>query len=348
MNQGSGGSPLRLAPILPLVLALLAGCGRAAPPTPDVAPGTGPATRAAAQAKRGTTLTGSHGGRAYHLFVPAGLKGPRPLVVMLHGCTQDPADFAAGTRMNAIAARERFYVLYPQQTRDDQVKACWPFYEPLHQVRGLGAAHDIVGMVEKVRRSHDVDANAIHAAGLSAGGAYTAVLAALYPDVFASVGVHSGLAFGVATTVAAAKLAMKVGGPPPEITGGLAYLAMGTRRRVVPTLVFQGDADDVVAPVNGEQVTTQALVMNDWASDGLRNGDVDTRPDGTEAGRVAGGHRFTRTWFHDDAGHVVVERVAVAGMGHAWSGGDARGTYTDPLGPDASAMMWAFFKAHRR
>jgi poly(hydroxyalkanoate) depolymerase family esterase len=332
------------------VLALLAGCGRAAPPTAGAA--SGPAARleaqAAAHAKRGTTLTGSYGGRAYQLFVPAGLEGPRPLVVMLHGCTQDPEDFAAGTRMNVLAARDRFYVLYPQQTFEDQVKACWPFYEPLHQVRGMGAARDIVGMVEKVRRSHDVDPDAVHVAGLSAGGAYTTVLAALYPDVFASVGVHSGLAFGVATNVAAAKLVMKVGGPPPEVTGGLAYLAMGTRRRVVPAIVFQGEGDEVVAPVNAEQVTHQVLIMNDWASDGLRNGDVDTRADRTERGRVDGGRGYTRTWFHGSDGRPLVERVVVDGMGHAWSGGDPRGSYTDPEGPDASAMMWAFFKAHRR
>lgn len=330
-----------------LVAALMAGCGLGGFQAPT-ARATGGIAAQGAQAKRGTTISGNHGGRAYELFVPAGMKGPRPLVVMLHGCTQNPQDFAAGTRMNELAVREQFYVLYPQQTYAEQVKACWAFYDPGHQVRGLGAAADIAGMVGKVRKSHDVDPRAIHLAGLSAGGAYTSVLAAIYPELWASVGVHSGLEYGVAINAAAAKVAMKFGGPLPEVTGGLAYLAMGRHRRVVPAMVFQGAEDEVVAKINADQVVDQFLIMNDWASDGLRNGDIDTRADRVQPGESAGGRRFTHRTYEDGEGRSVVEQVMVEGLGHAWSGGDAKGSYTDPKGPDASAMMWAFFKAHRK
>lgn len=337
---------MRFPFLLLLVAALGAGCGPGVPV--PAAPPQDAATAVGAQAKRGTTLRGNHAGRAYELFVPAGVREPRPLVVMLHGCTQSPADFAAGTRMSELAAREQFFVLYPQQTTEEQVKACWAFYEPAHQARGLGAAADIVGMIAKVRKGHLVDGEAIHVAGLSAGGAYAAVLAVLYPDVFASVGLHSGLQYGVATNVAAAKLAMKVGGPPPEVTGGLAFLAMGSRRRVVPAMVLHGTADEVVARINAQQVVDQFLVMNDWASDGMRNADIDSRADRTESGQSAAGKRYTHRIFEDGKGRAVVEQVMVEGLGHAWSGGDARGSYTDPAGPDASALLWGFFKAHRK
>ncbi|MEB3198194.1 MAG: PHB depolymerase family esterase [Candidatus Sericytochromatia bacterium] len=335
---------MRISLGLVLLSVGVAGCGLVASPAPPARP----AGEMVAAAARGSFRWGEFDGRRYKLFAPSGVRGARPLVVMLHGCTQDPDDFATGTGMNALAAREGFYVLYPEQTLADQPKACWRFYDPPHQLRGMGEAAAIVGMVDRIRQAHAIDPGATYLAGLSAGGAYAAVMAALYPDRFAAVGIHSGLEYGVALNWVAAKLAMKVGGPDPLLAGGAAYLAMGLHRRVVPAMVVHGSRDEVVIPRNGEQVVRQLLVMNDWARDGLLNDDIDRTPDARRSGQVEGGYPYTRTVYADREGQPVVEHVEVNGLGHAWSGGRAGGTYADAKGPDVTAWLWEFFKAHRR
>lgn len=326
-----------------LSIALLAaGCGVAVDPGRVVAPG---AYGALAKAQ-GTFTTGTFEGRGYKLYEPAGNKKTnRPLLVMLHGCLQDPDDFARGTRMNAIADKENFLVLYPHQTKDDHPKACMPWYEPGDNVRGSGLAGQIAGIVEKVAKAENVDRKAIFLAGMSAGGAYASTIAVLYPDLFAAVGVHSGLEFGAAVGPLMALTAMKTGGPLPMLTGPAAYMTMGSRARVLPAIIIHGTADKTVYDTNGDQAARQFAIMNDRAN--RADGGVATSPSSRKTEQVPNGYSFTKFDFANKAGQTIVTQIEVKGLGHAWSGGDAAGTYTDAKGPDASAMMWAFFDAHR-
>jgi poly(hydroxyalkanoate) depolymerase family esterase len=333
---------------LGLVAALvLAACG-ASPQAPAVLRGGAPAVAARAGGKVVETRIGP---RTFSLFVPAGLAPgqPAPLVVMLHGCRQDPDSFAMGTRMNALAARERFYVLYPEQPRLANAYKCWNWFLPGNQVRGAGEPAAIAEAVGLVRQRWAIQPEAIFCAGLSAGGAMASILGATYPDVFCAIAVASGLEYQAARSVAGAKAAMKAGGPPPVQVGQAAFAAMqASRVRRVPTFVVHGDGDAAVAPLNAEQVLAQWAVTNDMALDGKLDGDVDTVPDAVEEAQTPGGRRYTRARYEDAEGRVTLERVIVHGMGHAWSGGDPAGSYTDPAGPDASAMIWQFFQSHRR
>lgn len=328
----------RLVLVLSIYLAVAAtGCGHALV--------TATTARAAGlRAAEASFTSRSVAGRTYKLYVPAGYRAgtPAPLVVMLHGCTQDPDDFAAGTHMNAVADRERFLVAYPQQDQAAHPKKCWRWFDPADQVRGSGEPASIVAVVQDVQRQYAVDAGAVYVAGLSAGGAMTAILGATYPDVFAAIGVGSGLEFKAAKDENAALLAMNLGGPNPAPD---AYAAMGQAARVLPVIVFHGGADHVVAPINGKQVAAQFAKADDQAGHGIG---LDATPDQTQQGSAPGGEKFTHEIYQDGAGHPVIETYAVDGMGHAWAGGDAKGSYTDPKGPDASAIMWQFFKAHRK
>ena len=260
------------------------------------------------------------GARDYKLFVPSGAARGRPLVVMLHGCTQDPDDFARGTRMNVLAREHGFLVLYPAQSQKGNAQRCWNWFKHNHQARGKGEPAILAGMVRDVIASHDVDPARVYVAGLSAGGAMAAILGDAYPDLFAAIGVHSGLPTGSATDVASAFAAMR----------GDA----GTGRRAPrhgatpPTIVFHGDADATVNLVNGERVVS----ANGWTA----------RPD-AQRGASAMGVPYTRRTWVDGQGAERAEQWTLHGVGHAWSGGDPSGSYTDPRGPDASAEMLRFF-----
>ncbi|NKE47131.1 PHB depolymerase family esterase [Roseomonas frigidaquae] len=267
-------------------------------------------------------FSGAAGERDFRLYIPANLPaGPVPLLVMLHGCTQSPEDFAAGTRMNALAEETPRLVLYPGQTQAANAQRCWNWFKPGDQARDRGEPALIAGMVRQVMGDHAVDAQRVHAAGLSAGGAAAAIMGEAYPDLFAAVGVHSGLACGAARDVPSAFAAMR-GGSPVLAPGG----------KAVPTIVFHADRDTTVHPVNGDRVIARA------GTEGLRAS--------TTQGTVPGGHGFTRICHADPAGRVLLEQWLVHGGGHAWSGGDAAGSYTDPRGPDASAAMLRFFAQH--
>lgn len=323
---------------------LLAACGSVQPVHPKVL-GAGQA-----RALGGGLLHEAFGDRSYKLFVPKSLKPgqPAPLVVMLHGCTQDPDQFATGTRMNLLAEQEGFLVIYPDQPRTAHPFKCWSWFSPSHQARGKGEPAAIVGMVEQVAKKHAVDRGAVFAAGISAGGAMTAVLGAAYPDVFAAIGVASGLEYAAASSELEGRQAMSAGGPDPAVAGRRAFEAAAGNARRVPAIVFHGADDRIVAPVNADQAVGQWAQTNDLAADGQDDDDVDAVADGKEEGQAPNGKRYTRWFFKDHAGRVVLQKVVVSGMGHAWSGGDAAGSYTDPKGPDASAMTWEFFKANRR
>ena len=296
-------------------------------PSPDPER-SGPAGGAA-----GAFLSRSHavaaGSRDYKLFVPGTPQSPAPLVVMLHGCTQNPDDFAAGTGMNTLAERAGVFVAYPAQSRQAHAQRCWNWYEPRDQGRGAGEPAIIAGLTRAIMAEHAIDPARVYIAGLSAGGAAALNIARAYPDLYAAVGVHSGLAAGCARDLGSALMAMQVGAP-----GLGAPTAFGTPAPAarVPTIIFHGEDDGTVSVRNADQVLAQAKVA------GL------TPRSETFEGR---GHPFTRTRYRDEAGRVVVEDWRVRGAGHAWSGGRPDGSYTDPEGPDASRAMLDFFAEHR-
>lgn len=286
---------------------------------------------------------GPDGSLPYLLFIPAGIPRPAPLVVMLHGCTQNAADFARGTSMNRLAASYGFMVLYPEQTPDRNASRCWNWFLPEDQHRGLGEPALIAGLVETVIRQYPVDWRRVYVAGFSAGAAMAVVLGVTYPDLFAAIGVHSGLEYGAAHDLPSALLAMQLGGPDPEMQGTIVYAEMGSLARVMPVIVFHGDSDLTVREVNGQQVVRHWLRTGWLASGGRVNVRFDA-PDETFSGQIPDGYAYTvRRWLNG-AGDVVAEYWLIRGMTHRWSGGDPSGSYTDPAGPSASQAMWAFFQ----
>ncbi len=275
----------------------------------------------------------SHAGltRRYKLYVPADHAGQAlPLVMMLHGCTQNPDDFAAGTRMNDLAREQRFFVLYPEQAQDSNPQRCWNWFNRSHQQRGSGEPALLASMTRTVMAEYAIDARRVYVAGLSAGGAMAAVMGSAYPELFAAVGVHSGLPTGAATNVAEALAVMKRG-TPRVASSARAPLATST----LPTIVFHGSKDQVVHPKNGEHIINGLLAEN------ARGGTL-------EQGISASGTRYKRAVHRDASGEVIAEHWLLQEAGHAWSGGSPAGSYTDPKGPDASAEMLRFFLQHRR
>ncbi len=282
-----------------------------------------------------TFTTGHHAeagsARDFKLYIPphAGSR-PLPLVVMLHGCTQHPDDFAAGTGMNALAREQGCFVLYPAQSQQMNPQRCWNWFKHTHQQRDRGEPALIAGMVRAVMAAHAIDPARVYVAGLSAGGAMAAILGATYPELFAAVGVHSGLAAGAATDLPSALGAMQ-SGAARTAPGGAGQAASG-----MPTIVFHGDGDTTVHPANGRQVIAASVGPD-------ATGQVAPPPAGSASTR-----RATRTLYRGADGRPVAEHWAIHGAGHAWAGGRAAGSYTDPQGPDASTEMLRFFREHPR
>jgi len=267
------------------------------------------------------------GRRDYRLFIPSGYHGQAlPLIVMLHGCTQSPDDFAAGTRMNFAADAQPCLVAYPAQPSAANQAKCWNWFRAADQQRGTGEPALIAGITRQIMREYAVDPTRVYVAGLSAGAAAAAVMAATYSDLYAAVGVHSGLACGAATDLPSALIAMRQG-------GGSGHPAMSDDRLIVPTIVFHGDRDTTVHPGNGDQVIAQSIKATPTRCQVHR-------------GQVPGGHAYTRTVHSDASGRRVLEHWRIHGAGHAWSGGSPAGSYTDPRGPDATGEMLRFFLEH--
>jgi len=299
-------------------------------------PGVPAAARRKAGVPRGAsfarvTFSSDQGERSYKLYVPAAARppagappcAPLPLVVMLHGCGQTPDDFAAGTRMNVLAEEFGLLVAYPAQPSAANANRCWNWFNPSDQVRGGGEPALIAGIVRQILRDRPVDPARVYVAGLSAGGSAANILGAAYPDLFAAVGVHSGLPVGAAQNSASAFVAMQQGAP-------------GDRPTVaVPTIVFHGAADPVVHPRNGRFIAARTLS----AFPPLRQVE--------RSGRSPGGRAYGATVHRGPNSKPYCEHWVVEGLGHAWSGGHSSGTYTDPSGPDASREMLRFFLRHR-
>lgn len=289
---------------------------------------------------RGESFTAhvfAHGGHRwrYRLYEPA-RSDPAillPVVVMLHGCKQDAEDFARGTAMNELAAREGVLVLYPEQLRKANQMGCWNWFDPQHQRRGGGEPAMIAALVQSVVAAHGGDPRRVYVAGLSAGGAMAATLGELYPDIFAAVGVHSGLPARAAHDVPSAFSAMRKGTATAS--------PHGTAAR--PTIVFHGSADHTVAPRNGDSVVQRQLAAHRAAGIALAPGESEEPGPQDARTRAA-----TRTQWRDSHGKTVVESWSVAGGPHAWSGGHGDGSFTDPRGPSASEAMLAFFLRHCR
>ena len=261
---------------------------------------------------------------SYKVFTPAGEAKPTAMVVMLHGCSQDAADFAAGTGMNAVAQREGLLVVYPEQSRSANMSRCWNWFLAQNQGRDRGEAAAIAAVIQAEMTQHGIAPGRVLVAGLSAGGAMAAIMAEVYPELFGAVGIHSGLPVGAAHDMASAFSAMRHG-------GAVAPSDTGPQASRVPTVVFHGDADSTVDPGNAVAIVARIAAREN----GLKAE--------TESGKATGGRGYLKTTGRDPEGRVRFESWSIKGAGHAWSGGATAGSYTDPAGPDASAAMVGFF-----
>jgi poly(hydroxyalkanoate) depolymerase family esterase len=283
------------------------------------------------------TVANQAGARSYKLYIPSCYRGqPLPLVVMLHGCKQDPDDFAAGTRMNMMAEEKQCFVLYPAQSRAANRPKCWSWFNAADQQRERGEPSLIADTVREIIRSYHIDERMVYVAGLSAGGAMAVIMATAYPDMFAAAAVHSGMPYNAATGLFSALSAMKNGPRASRQESDTASEAP-----TVPTIVFHGDADKVVHPSNGEQVVREAVSTLGTGAPGEESDAVAVTS--VIRSELPEGRSYTRTIYHDESGKNVAEQWLIHGAGHAWSGGCSNGSYTDPLGPDATNEMMRFF-----
>ncbi len=287
-------------------------------------------------------------GRPYRIYVPHDYRPrtPLPLLVMLHGCSQSAGDFAVSTEMNALADTYGCLVVYPEQLSAANSRRCWNWFRAEHQERGNGEPAEIVGIVQEVKAHYRVDPNRVYVAGLSAGAAMAVILGATYPDVFAAIGVCSGVPYKASTHLPGSLLVMARGVPDVTRHGHAAYVAMGDYRRVMPVMVFHGTHDHIVHPRNGDQVLDQWYYTNNLVQQHVRQSQpVQLVPEIT-TGQVPGGLPYSAHLYRDSGGNVLMGKYMVEGMQHCWPGGASDGSYTDPRGPRASQMLIDFFLTH--
>jgi poly(hydroxyalkanoate) depolymerase family esterase len=283
-----------------------------------------------------------HGSLEYKLFVPKRRTSSLPLVVVLHGCFQDPDEAAAYTRFNPGAEERGLLVMYPRQVAERNQHRCWNWFQPDHQRRGRGEPALLVGAVEQVVREHHVDRARIFVTGWSAGAGMSAVLGACYPDVFAAIGLHSGAGYQGGLDLATAMAALEGPATDPERQGDRAHRCAGAAARVLPVIAIHGGQDRVVAPANAEHAIRHFAQANDLADDGLDNDSI--AASAPEVEEVAPpdvlAHRILRTRV---AGRPLLVRYEIPGLGHQWSGSSYG---PKPRGPDATRILLDFFAAN--
>jgi len=297
---------------------------------PNGAPGVQPDSQRGGQFIA-ASCTNQAGSRHYKVYIPSGYSPDKalPLVVMLHGCKQNPDDFAVGTGMNALAEEHQCVVVYPAQAKRANGSNCWNWFQPGDQQRGRGEPSIIADITRDVVKRYALDKNRCYIAGLSAGGAMAAIMGASYPDLYAAVGIHSGLPRGAANNVPSAFATMK--NPTGNGVAG---------KSSTPAIIFHGDRDATVHPLNGQHVADQ------HAPSAAQNPQHDAPASTIRQGSTPRGRRYTVTMRQDATGKTLTEHWVVHGAGHAWSGGSPKGSYTDPSGPDASREMLRFFYKH--
>lgn len=286
--------------------------------------------------------------RRFWLYFPADYQATEhlPLLVMLHGCKQDAKTFAAGTLMNVLADKQRFLVLYPEQQRLANMYRCWNWFDPSSH-EGNGEAAIVAGMVRALVPKYHIDPTRIYVAGMSAGGAIASVLASCYADLFAACAVHSGLMFRATSSAALALNVMHHGSDiDPAVAAQSAFDLSGHKVADMPMMVIHGDKDRTVDPLNADQIVAQFAALNRLSADAKNTTFDDAQ---REENIAPSGTRYGyRLRDYGDAQRPHIREVTVLGLAHAWAGGNARYLYNDPRGPDANAMMWSFFKLHRR
>jgi poly(hydroxyalkanoate) depolymerase family esterase len=310
------------------------------PATDDTALRDSPATTPDKASSTGQFLSKSYsnqaGRRAYKLYIPSTYCGqPMPLMVMLHGCTQNPDDFSVGTQMNIVAEEKQCFVVYPAQEQSANASKCWNWFKAIDQQRGQGEPSIIAGITNEVIAEYGLDRDKIYVAGLSAGGAMAIIMGTTYPDLYKAVGVHSGLPYAAANDLPSAMSAMRgIAAKRPRFRNGASsQTALGA----IPIIVFHGDRDTTVSAVNGDQLIDD-FVRNFKQKDAGAAMNVLV-----EDGGKPGQRTYTRTSHHVEGQPAIAEHWVIHGAGHAWAGGSANGSYTDASGPDASREMLRFF-----
>ena len=298
----------------------------------------------------------------YKLYVPGEHHSDQesPLLVMLHGCRQNPDDFAAGTNMNELAEKEKFLVLYPDMNHPFNPLdpsgynplGCWNWFLDKNQHRGEGHPKLIYEMIHEVKNKYKVDSNKVYAAGFSAGGSLACILGVTYPDVFNSIGIYAGLAYDAANVfyltdpmAKEATFRMEKGVLDPYECGNSAFQEMGEYKKKMRVIVFHGNCDTTVNPINGHQVITQWAQTNFLVEDGV--GRADVTPTLVKSD-IKNGKSYTQHVYNDGDGEPLLELWMIGDMGHTWSGGSPNGSYTDPMGPNATEIIWNFLSKYQQ
>jgi poly(hydroxyalkanoate) depolymerase family esterase len=273
--------------------------------------------------------------------VPSTVKAgtPVPLVVALHGCTEQIDVFRQLTALDKLAESKGFIVVFPGQTPSANSQSCWNWFSQAHMQRGSGEPSIVAGITKTIQQRYSIDPKRTYVLGFSAGGAMATVMGATYPDLYAAVGSGSGCEYNGLPCVGAP-------GPDPVTAGQAAYKAMGAQARRMPVIVFQGDADTTVVPANADRIVREWQVTNDWADDGSSNGSIPLAPATRVDKQVPGGRSYTVTGYGDGHGGELIQYWVVRGMNHAWSGGCSCEPYADPTGPNESQAMLDFFLQH--
>ncbi|GIG68434.1 extracellular catalytic domain type 1 short-chain-length polyhydroxyalkanoate depolymerase [Phytomonospora endophytica] len=299
---------------------------------------------APAQAAEGRYFYGAYanlaGIRDYHGYVPSTYRPgtPMPLLVALHGCTENSFGFDLLTGFSALAEQRGFIVVFPDQSTLANPAQCWNWTLPTNRHRGLGEPSIIAGITRKVRSQYTVDTARTYVTGISAGAVMSGIMGATYPDVYAAVAMGAGCEYQCDV----------LGGTDPDAQGLAAYREMGSRARPVPVLVFQGTADPVVPPSTAGRVIAQWAQTDDLAVDGRDDGDVDDVAESVAHRTAPGGRTYTHSVYGGPGTGSMLELYMIDGAGHSYPGGCSCSLYGDPAGPDASGITWDFFLAHPR